>query len=111
MFLFATVKPFQVFLPLHGQQVSLLVVALLADGCHIAFSGLASSNDGNDVVHGQFLGRKVATAVMAGTPGQPLFPPLRLTQSSGFISLPSDFFIAYTDYERFRHIDIKNYGS
>ena len=48
----------EVGLPLHGQELLLLIVAFFTAGNDIALGGLTPPGDGYDVVHGEFFGRE-----------------------------------------------------
>jgi len=79
--------------PFNGQQLFFGVVALLASSDHVPFGGPAASGDGHNMVHGQFLGRHRAPAVMTGALGTPPFPPLGVPEFSGLAALPFDVFL------------------
>ena len=83
---------FQVLLPFHREKMFFGVVAFLA-GCNdVAFGTSAAAGYGNDMVHGQFFGRRGAPAVMADPFGTSSLPPLGIAQLPGLAALFVDIF-------------------
>lgn len=77
----------EVFIPFHRQQMFFLVVAVFAAGDQVALGALAAAGDRNDVIHGKFLGRCPAAAIVTNPLGQAAFPPLGIPQISGLLTL------------------------
>ena len=94
----------QILLPLHGKEVFLLTIALLANYRHIAFGGPTASDNGHDMIHGEFPGREVTPTVMTDSTAQPLFPPPRFAESSSLLPLSSDLSFTDIHYEWIRHL-------
>lgn len=92
---FPSAQPVEISLPFDGQQVLFLVVAFLA-GRHAVTPGAASASDqGHDMVEGQFLWRDLAAAVVAAAGGDAIFPPLALAQFTGLFPLAAQLLFGY----------------
>ena len=87
----------QVFIPLHREQVFLLVVAVLAGRHEIALGALSPPYQGDDMIHGQ-LGRIHVPAAIVADPFRYLsLPPGRLPQFPGTLLLLIDLLLVYFD--------------
>ena len=80
------VKPLQILLPFHGQQLLFRRVAFLATGCHVALGAFTAPGYRYNVIHGQFFRRGWPTAVVAHTFGQTAFPPLGVSKFPCFVA-------------------------
>ena len=87
---------------LERQALLALAVAGLATYHHIAFARPAAADQRNEVVHGQFFGRKSAVTMMADTGGALTLPPLGGAQLPRFLPLAPERFLGYNDQERAR---------
>src|SRR5207247_4995221 len=69
-------------LPLPGQRVLLLAVALLARGDKVPFGGLSTAHERNQMIHRQLRGRDVMPTVVTDPIGALALPPLATAQLS-----------------------------
>src|SRR6185369_13210232 len=76
-----------ILVPLHGKQIFLPAVALLATGDKVVSHTFAAPGDRNDVVHRQLCRWKTLAAVMTEPLRDPATPPSGLSDLSGFILL------------------------
>ena len=67
-------------------------VAGFTAGDEIAFGAATATNDGDDVIHGQFGGLKFFLAIITDARGLFSFPPLAGPKLPGLGPLPSYFF-------------------
>ena len=88
------VKPFQILLPFHRQQLLFSRVEFLAAGCHVALGACAAPGYRHNVIHGQLFRRGWPAAVVAHTFGQTAFPPLGFSKFPCFVARPFQIFFA-----------------
>ena len=83
-------KAGQIVFPLHGQQLLFIVVARFTAGCQVPFCAFPSAGDRYNMIHGQFFRGDLTTAIGANPFGTSPFPPLRMPQIPGLVTLPAD---------------------
>jgi hypothetical protein len=83
---------FKIFIPFNGNELFFSVITFLARRNYISPDGFAPAGKGDHMIHGQFLGRRLSAAIMAYAFITLTFPPLRIPEFSGFMTLPLDVF-------------------
>ena len=79
------------------QPVLAFGIAFFATRDKIAFDGFTTSNDRDEMIHGQNCRREFAAAVVAEAKGSLALPPLAGTQLSSLSALAADFFFTDRD--------------
>ena len=82
----------EVELPLHRQELLLLIVAFFTAGNDIALGGFTAPGDGYDVVHGEFFWWDRTTTVVTEALVTFSFPPLGAAHLTRFVTFPFDVF-------------------
>ncbi len=101
-------KTGQKFVPLHRQQLFLLVVTVLAGRNNIALGAATATRNRHNMIHRQYTGRCFTTTVMTNTLGKAPFPPLALPQLAGLVALPPDLgFIQVVGIGLDRHLPLR----
>ena len=75
---------FEIVFPFNGQELFFFGVARLAARHNISLGAFPAAGNRDDMIHGEFFGRRRALAVMALPFCHPAFPPLGPSELPGF---------------------------